>query len=95
MAAKSLLRKGAAFVLVIMLMSVTMSVLAAPDVLPATVESTAENLVTLKAPEQLISSTNNRKLPISATAPQGVFLTIATFALLLTILAYTAHHPLT
>ncbi len=62
--------------LLVVMMSASVQAFAAPDVLPATVESTAADLVTLKAPEQLITSTNNRKLPISATAPQGALVSV-------------------
>jgi len=77
---KRFIRTVAKCSLVLMLAIVMMSTVAqantAPDVLPGTVESTVQDLVILKAPEQLVSSTNNRKLPISATAPQGVLVSV-------------------
>ncbi len=63
----------------VMLMSMAVSAYAAPDVLPAEVESTVEGLLTLKAPEQLITSTDNKKLPISATVPEGAQVTVYRF----------------
>ncbi len=62
--------------LFVMMLSMSIFVYASPDVLPSEVVSTAEGLVTLKAPEQLTSSTTNKKLPISATAPQGALVTV-------------------
>ncbi len=59
-----------------LLLSSAISVCAAPEVLPAEVVSTADGLVTLKAPEQLSTSTTNKKLPVSAAAPQGVTVSV-------------------
>ena len=61
---KSIMKTGVVLFLLVMTMCFATSVYAAPDVLPAEIESSAEGLVTLKAPEQLITSTNNKKLPI-------------------------------
>ncbi len=58
------------------MMTLSVSAYAASDVLPSSVESTATGLVTLKAPEQLLTSTTSRKLPISATAPQGALVSV-------------------
>jgi len=65
--------------LLVMTVGLATSVYAAPDVLPADIESTEEGLLTLKAPEQLITSTNNKKLPISATVPEGAQVTVYRF----------------
>ena len=73
---KCIVKFGATLLLLVLMMSMATSVYAAPDVLPAEVVSTAEGLVTLKAPEQLITSTNNKKLPISATVPEGAQVTV-------------------
>lgn len=73
---KHLIKTGTVLILLVLMLGMQAAVYAAPDVLPADVTSTAEGLVTLKAPEQLLSSTNNKKLPISATAPQGVQVTV-------------------
>jgi len=63
------------FLMAFMLMA-AIGVHAAPEELPAEVESTAVGIVTLKAPDQLSVSTTNKKLPISATAPQGATVTV-------------------
>ena len=76
MVLKKLLKTLSVVLLLVMLLSTVVTVQAAPEILPETVESTAEGLVTLKAPEQLASSTTNKKLPISATAPQGSTVTV-------------------
>ncbi len=73
---KNIIKAGVVLLLLVMTMGFATSVYAAPDVLPAEIESSVEGLVTLKAPEQLITSTNNKKLPISATAPEGVQVTV-------------------
>ena len=65
--------------LTVLTMGMSLSVYAAPDVLPMEVESTVADLVMLKAPEQLITSTNNKKLPISATVPEGAQVTVYRF----------------
>ncbi|MBQ9915423.1 MAG: hypothetical protein IJO50_04685 [Clostridia bacterium] len=62
--------------LFLFLMSLSLTVFASPDILPGDITSTAPGIVVLKAPEQLMSSTTNRKLPISATAPQGTLVTV-------------------
>ncbi len=62
--------------LFVFLMSLSLTVFASPDLLPGDITSTAPGIVVLKAPEQLMSSTTNRKLPISATAPQGTLVTV-------------------
>ncbi len=72
----NMIKVGVALLLLVFMMGTAVSAYAAPDVLPGSVESTAAALVTLKAPEQLTTSTNNRKLPISATAPQGVLVSV-------------------
>ncbi len=72
-----LIKSAVAFVLLLCMVAMSVPAFAAaPDVLSAEVSSTAEGLVTLKAPEQLITSTNNKKLPISATAPQGALVSV-------------------
>ncbi len=58
------------------MMSLSLTAFASPDILPGDVTSTAPGLMLLKAPEQLSSSTTNKKLPISATAPQGTTITV-------------------
>lgn len=73
---KCIIKFGAAILLLTLMLSLATCVYAAPDVLPYEVESTAAGLVTLKAPEQLITSTNNKKLPISATVPEGAQVTV-------------------
>lgn len=73
---KMVKRISVVLLLFVLLTGTALSAYAAPDVLPAEVESTAAGLVVLKAPEQLITSTNNRKLPISATVPQGAQVTV-------------------
>lgn len=73
---KRIARVAAAFLLCVVMLGITVSAYASPDVLPASVESTAVGYVTLKAPEQLLTSTTSRKLPISATAPQGVLVSV-------------------
>lgn len=49
---------------------------AAPDSLPADIESTATELITLKAPDTESLSTTNKCLPVSATAPQGAVVSL-------------------
>ncbi len=73
---KCLTKAGILALLFVCIMSLTLSVYASPEILPGDVESTAASIVTLKAPEQLTSSTTSRKLPISATAPQGALVTV-------------------
>ena len=73
---KCVVRFLVAFMLLFVMLLAAISVSATPEVLPAEIESTAEGLVTLKAPEWLSTSTTNRKLPISATAPEGATVTV-------------------
>jgi len=73
---KRIARFFASILVLVMLFAACMSVSAAPEVLSPDVTSTASGLVTLKAPEQLSTSTTNKKLPISATAPQGTTVTV-------------------
>ncbi len=73
---RRMLKICAAIVTLVVLMSLCFSVYASPDVLPGTVTSTADGYVTLLAPEQLITSTTNKSLPISASAPQGTTVTV-------------------
>jgi len=73
---RKLVRLMAAVLVLVLSFSLCICVSAAPEVLSPEVSSTAEGLVTLKAPEQLSTSTTNKKLPLSATAPQGVTVTV-------------------
>lgn len=73
---KKLKKASVMLLLVVFLFSMSLNVFASPDVLPGDVASTVADLITLKAPEQLTSSTTNKKLPISATAPQGTLVTV-------------------
>lgn len=73
---RRMLKICTAVVTLVVLMSLCFSVSASPDVLPGTVTSTAEGYVTLLAPEQLVTSTTNKSLPISASAPQGTTVTV-------------------
>ena len=73
---KKMVRLCVVAALFIMLLGTAFSTYAAPDVLPGSVESTAAGIVTLKAPEQLFTSTTSRKLPSSATAPQGALVSV-------------------
>ena len=73
---KNTVRLCLAAMVFVVLLGMTFCTYAAPDVLPGSVESTATGIVTLKAPEQLFTSTTSRKLPISATAPQGALVSV-------------------
>ncbi len=76
MAFKRVVRMGAILLSIVLLLSFCFTVSASPDELAGDVVSTAEGYVTLLAPEQLTSSTTNKSLPISATAPQGTLVTV-------------------
>lgn len=52
---------------------------AAPETLPGDVTSTKAGLVSLKVPQQIVSTTTNETLAISATAPQGTTVTVYRF----------------
>ncbi len=73
---KQFAKAGAMLLVFVMMLSMCAIAYASPEVLPSEVTSTAEGLVTLKAPEQLTSSTTSKKLPISASAPQGALVTV-------------------
>lgn len=59
---------------VTMLFSAT--ALAAPETLPADAYSTKAGLVSLKAPQYVVSTTTNERLAIAAIAPQGTTVTV-------------------
>ena len=73
---KRMLRIGAAMMALVILLSLSLSVYASPDVLPANVASTAEGYLTLLSPEQLTTSTTSKNLPVSALAPIGTEVTV-------------------
>ena len=73
---KKISKVVSATLLLTFLLSLSLTVFASPDLLPGDITSTAPGIVVLKAPEQLMSSTTNRKLPISATAPQGTLVSV-------------------
>ncbi len=68
---KRMLRIGAAMLALVILLSLSLSAYASPDVLPGNVTSTDEGYLTLLSPEQLTTSTTNKSLPVSALAPHG------------------------
>ncbi len=75
--AKRFMMKSFSIVLLLVLvLSFSFQVFASPDTLPGNVTSTATGLVTLKSPEYATSSTTNKKLPISVTAPEGSTVTV-------------------
>ena len=49
---------------------------AAPETLPADTYSTQAGLVSLKAPQFVVSTTTNERLAIAATAPEGTTVTV-------------------
>lgn len=49
---------------------------AAPETLPQDTYSTRAGLVSLKAPQYVVSTTTNERLAIAATAPQGTTVTV-------------------
>ena len=63
-------------VVCVMLMSFCALSFASPEALSPEIESTASGLITIKAPETELLSTTNKFLPVSASAPQGVVVTI-------------------
>lgn len=79
MVLKHMSRCFSVVLLVVLMLSMAVTVQAAPDILPANVESTVAGLVTLKSPDQLSSSTTSKKLPISAISPQGTTVTVYRF----------------
>ncbi|MBR2500105.1 MAG: hypothetical protein IKB60_03395 [Clostridia bacterium] len=70
-----------AFVVVCLIGTMLMSIaaFAAPETLPGDVTSTKAGLVSLKVPQQIVSTTTNETLAISATAPQGTTVTVYRF----------------
>lgn len=74
------LRKLNRFVSAVLAFSLIMllgvSAFAAPETLPVDVESTASELITLKAPDTENLSTTNKLLPVSAVAPQGAHVAV-------------------
>ncbi len=73
---KSVKLLGAVFAFLIVMGSCMVTALAAPDTLGADVQSTVSDLLWVKSPELVVSSTNKRILPISAVAPEGTRITV-------------------
>lgn len=61
---------------VLITMMASVSAFAAPNSIRGDVGSTRYGLVSLKAPQYVVSTTTNERLAISATAPQGTTITV-------------------